>query len=75
MKSNTMIRTLTLTFIVFCFIAMFVLASFSAPADIRSSSAGTGMIELSADAGQTAPQVGSVLLSSESVPSEKAPSM
>ncbi len=49
MKSNTMIRTLTLTFIVFCFIAMFVLASFSAKADLRPASAGTGFIELSAD--------------------------
>ena len=75
MKSNTMIRTLTLAFIVFCFIAMFVLASFSAPADIRPSSAGTGMIELAAEAGQAAPQFDSVLLSSESHPAGEAPSM
>lgn len=55
MKSNTMIRTLTLTFIVFCFIAMFVLASFSAKADLRPAISHSGMIELSTGAEQPGP--------------------
>ena len=75
MKSNTMIRTLTLTFIVFCFIAMFVLASFSSPADGRMPQTETGMIELSGNAGQTAQQFDAVHLFSESVSAEDTPSM
>ena len=50
MTSNTLIRTLTLTFILFCFFALFVLASFSAKADLRPASDGIGMIELSGTA-------------------------
>ena len=55
MSNNTLIRTLTLTFIALCFIAMFVIASFSAQADLRPAASEPKMISLSAEAGQSEP--------------------
>ncbi|MBR0352858.1 MAG: hypothetical protein IJH53_06600 [Oscillospiraceae bacterium] len=60
MTNNTVIRLITLTFIVFCFFAMFVLASFSAKADLRPASAGTGFIELSSGNGEAVSELESL---------------
>ena len=56
MTSNTVIRLITFTVIFFCFIAMFLTAALSVPADFSPASSAPGPVAISGSADVNASQ-------------------
>ena len=56
MTSNTVIRLITFTVIVFCFVAMFLTATLSMPADFSSAASAPGPVAISVSSAENEAQ-------------------